>query len=175
MSDSKFNTRTVAFMGMLFALALTLSFFESAIAGMMALPPGVKPGLSNIVILFAMLLLKPRHAIVLAVLKSLFVFLTRGAVAGLLSFSGGMCSILIMLLLAKAPFLSLSVQSLSAAGAIAHNIGQICAAAFIIKTKSLFYYLPVLLISGIITGILTGTVYKAAQPYFKKILSGMRI
>lgn len=167
MHRASLDIRSTALTGLLFSLAMVLSFFESVVSGLMALPPGIKPGLSNMVVLFALLVLKKRSAWLLMILKSLFACLTRGALAGLLSFSGGTCSMLVMLLLIAAPHLSLGYRTLSMAGACAHNIGQIAAAALIIKNPYLWYYLPVLLLAGMITGFLIGAAYSALEPHLR--------
>lgn len=89
--NQKGAARRVALLGVLFALAAVLSLFEGALAGAMGLPPGVKPGLANTVVMFALLFLGLPPAACLAVLKALLALLTRGAVAGALSLCGG-CS-----------------------------------------------------------------------------------
>ena len=162
------DIRTTALTGLLFALAMALSFFESAAGGLLALPPGIKLGLSNIVVLFALLALGKRSAWLLIFLKALFALLARGAVAGLLSLCGGICSAFIMLLLMAVPRLSIGYRTLSAAGACAHNLGQVAAAALVIRSRYLFYYLPVLLLAGIVTGFLTGTAYSMLEPYLNR-------
>lgn len=168
MGKARPDIRTTALVGLLFALAMVLSFFESALGALMALPPGIKLGLSNIVVLFALLALGKRSAWLLVLLKALFALLVRGAVAGLLSLSGGTCSVLTMLLIMKAPHLLAGYRTLSAAGACAHNAGQIAAAALVIRSRYLLYYLPVLLLAGIVTGLLTGTAYSVLEPYLKR-------
>ena len=87
--NQKGAARRVALLGVLFALAAVLSLFEGALAGAMGLPPGVKPGLANTVVMFALLFLGLPPAACLAVLKALLALLTRGAVAGALSLCGG--------------------------------------------------------------------------------------
>lgn len=169
---ARVDVRRTALTGMLFALAMALSFFEAGIGGMMALPPGIKLGLSNIVVLFALLAIGKRSAWFLAVLKAFFALLTRGAVAGLLSLSGGLCSILLMQLLIALPRLSLGYRVLGAMGGCAHNIGQLAAAALLIRTPYLFYYLPLLLISGMLAGFLTGTAYFVLEPYLRRWRAG---
>ena len=72
------------------------------------------------------------------------------------SFAGGMLSLTIMYLLKKTKLLS--VISVSIAGGIAHNIGQIIIATFIVSNYSVMYYIPVLMIAGFITGTLIGIV-----------------
>ena len=92
------KSRRAAQLGMLFALAIALSFAESAIAPLLGLMPAIKLGLSNIVVMYALLGLGRKQAAALAVLKALFAFLTRGFTAGALSFLGGACSLAVMML-----------------------------------------------------------------------------
>ena len=68
-------------MGLLFALAMALSFLESLLPALPMLPPGIRLGLSNIVTMYALFVLGPVSGYTIAVLKALFVLLTRGAVA----------------------------------------------------------------------------------------------
>lgn len=166
------DVRSTALTGMLFALAMALSFFEAVIGGLLALPPGIKLGLSNIIVLFALLALGQRSAWLLMLLKALFALLMRGAIAGLLSLSGGICSILLMQALIALPRISLGYRVLCAVGGCAHNIGQVAAAAWVIGSPYLFYYLPLLLICGMLAGFLTGTAYSALEPYLRRWQAG---
>ena len=83
------KVKRLALMGLLFALAMALSFLESLLPALPMLPPGIRLGLSNIVTMYALFVLGPVSGYTIAVLKSLFVLLTRGAVAAALSASGG--------------------------------------------------------------------------------------
>ena len=148
------KTRHVALSGLLFALAMALSFIESAIAPMLGLLPGVKLGLANIGVMYALFFMGFPQALSLTVLKALFVLLTRGVVAGLLSLCGGLCSLLLMFLLYKLPkkptFFILSV-----CGALAHNVGQMIGASFVLGTALALSYAPILILSGLGMGWLT--------------------
>ena len=83
------KSREVAWTGMLFALAIALSFLESAITPLLGLMPAMKLGLSNLVVMYALLFLNTRTAAELVLLKALFALLTRGPTAGFLSLCGG--------------------------------------------------------------------------------------
>lgn len=147
----------MALCGVLFSLALVLGFFESMLSTALLLPPGVRLGLSNVVVLFALLALGKKSALALLLLKSLFAFLTRGAVAGILSLAGGGLSVLGMVLLLLLP---ISLRLLSMLGGILHSVGQLVAASWILGSGAVFYYLPLLLLTGAAAGLLTGTVYQ---------------
>ena len=93
------KARETAWTGMLFALAIALSYLESLVSPLLGLMPAIKLGLSNVVVMYALLFLRTRTALLLVVLKALFAFLTRGATAGFLSLCGGGLSLVVMLVL----------------------------------------------------------------------------
>ena len=93
------KARETAWTGMLFALAIALSYLESLVSPLLGLMPAIKLGLSNIVVMYALLFLRTRTALLLVLLKALFAFLTRGATAGFLSLCGGALSLAVMLVL----------------------------------------------------------------------------
>lgn len=161
--------RTIAQMGMLFALAMALSFLEGLLPVLPGLPPGFKLGLSNIVTMYCLFFWGWRRALLMAVLKSGFVLLTRGVTAGLLSLTGGLASVAVMALLLLPKRSSLSYFTISLAGAVAHNLGQLAAAAFLLQTALSLYYMPVILVAGIVMGAVTGTVLKMVLPYLKRL------
>ncbi len=164
----KQKIREITTIGVLFSVAMVLSFFESTLFPPTLLPAGVKVGLSNIVVVYILLYRGGREAVLLAVLKAIFVLLTRGATAGLLSFSGGVFSVLIMLILLKS-YKSSSYILISVFGAVAHNLAQIMAASFITGSVLLQSYAPVLVIAGIGMGIINAVILKAVLPLIYKL------
>ena len=158
----------IATMGMLLALAMALSFIESMLPALPLLPPGVKLGLSNIVTMYCLLFLGVKPAFTVAVLKSLFVLLTRGPIASFMSVSGGLVSVLVMAIAIKF-FPSLKNQYISVIGAVFHNLGQLLASVVVIGSSLTFYYLPVMLISGIVMGWVTSVLLKLVRPYLQSI------
>ena len=157
------KTRRIALSGLLFALAMALSFMEGTLT-IPGLLPGMKLGLANIVVMYALFFMGPRQALVLDVLKALFVFLVSGFTAGLLSLCGGLLSLLVMWVL----YYLLPVRPtwfiLSVCGALAHNIGQLLGADVIISSSLSFYYAPVMLVLGLVMGALTSITLKALLP-----------
>ena len=121
------KSNQAARLGMLFALALVLSFVESMLVPVLGLMPAMKLGLSNIVVMDALLFLGRRQAYALVVLKALFAFLTRGFTAGMLSFLGGTLSFLVLCLILLWPG-KVSGLIFSVCGALAHNAGQLLGA-----------------------------------------------
>jgi heptaprenyl diphosphate synthase len=162
----KFDTSYIAFMGLMLALSLVLTFVEYMLPPIATLPPGVKPGLSNIVTMYCLFFMGKRSAYTVVFLKSSFVFLTKGFTAFLLSLSGGTLALTIMIILLILPKVKLSYLILSIFGAIFHNIGQIIVASFLLGTELVIFYLPILVISGVIMGSITGTILKVLLPAF---------
>ena len=158
----------VVLLGVLFAVALVLSVAEDALQ-LPLLAPGVKLGLSNIVVMFSLFYLGKKDAVILAVLKSLFVFITRGLVASLLSLSGGLLSIAVMALLLLIFKEKVSYLSLGIAGAVFHNLGQLIVISILYTNLLLWVYLPVLLLSGVLAGLATSLLLKVSLPAFKRL------
>lgn len=154
------KAKEVALTGMLFALAIAFSWLESCVAPLLGLIPALKLGLSNIVVMYALLFLRTRSAVFLVLLKALFAFLTRGATAGILSACGGMLSFIIFWLLLHLPF-SVSGYFFCVCGALAHNIGQLVAASFVLSSAMALAYAPVLLIAGLFVGALSNLLAQA--------------
>lgn len=150
------KSNKVAYLGVFTALALILSFVESQIPPLMAIP-GVKLGIPNIAILFILYKVGWKEAALVNVVRVLVVGLLFGsAVSMLYSFSGALLSLLGMILLKKSNLFS--CVTVSVIGGILHNVGQIVMACFVTVTSELMYYLPVLIISGTVAGILIGLV-----------------
>lgn len=164
------KTKQLVLTALLFAVALVLSVVENSLPPVSGGVPGVKLGLSNIAVMFALFFLYKRQALIIAVLKAFFVVITRGPIAGLLSLSGGVLSIAVMVLLMFAFKDRISYLILSIAGAIAHNLGQFVIVSLIYTNMYLLVYLPVLLIAGIIAGIATSTLLKFILPALKKLV-----
>mgnify|MGYP000768824849 CR=1 FL=1 len=157
------KTRHIALSGLLFALAMALSFIEGTLV-IPGLLPGMKLGLANIVVMYALFFMGARQALVLDVLKALFVFLVSGFTAGFLSLCGGLLSLAVMWVL----YYLLPVRPtwfiLSVCGALAHNIGQLLGAGLILSSAMSLYYAPVMLVLGLIMGALTSLILKAILP-----------
>lgn len=158
--------RRIALTGLLFALAMALSFAENALAPLLGLPPGVKPGLANVVVMVALFLLNRRQAAALVVLKAGFNLLYRGGVAGAISLAGGLVSLLVMVML-MLPQKRPSVLIISIAGALAHNLGQFLM-VWLLMGPTFLYYLPVLLVAGVVMGSITAALLRVLLPALQK-------
>lgn len=163
------KVKRLALMGLLFALAMALSFLESLLPALPMLPPGIRLGLSNIVTMYALFVLGPVSGYTIAILKALFVLLTRGAVAAAMSAAGGVFSVTIMLLLSLLPGIKEQYLLLSVFGGAAHNIGQLVMARFIINNQYVWYYFPVLLVAGLLMGAITGMALRVVLPYLNRL------
>lgn len=159
------KSKYIALMGLLLAVALALSSIENIFTSV--LPLGIRIGLANIVIMFAVIALDTKSAFILTILKSLFVFLTRGVTAFGMSICGGILSLVVILILYKK--VNPSILLLSILGAIAHNIGQLFLASLITQNISTLLYGFILIIGGFSAGICTGIVLKIIIPYAERI------
>lgn len=156
----------IALLGLMLSLALVLSFFESMLPALPFLPVGVKLGLSNIVTMYCLFFLGAKPALAIAVLKSLFVLLTRGPTGAAMSVAGGLLSVAVMLCCRRV--LSLGGRLTSIMGALAHNVGQLVMASLLLRSVFAFYYLPVMILSGVLMGVLTGLLLRFVMPYLQK-------
>jgi len=163
------NTKKIALLGLMLAVIVVLSALESLFLPLPFLPPHTRPGLSNVVIMYCVFNARRGQAVSLNAAKALFVFLTRGAMAGLLSLCGGMLSIAVIILLIKLFDKKISYAAVSVAGACAHNLGQYAVVMVLVAAPAMIYYLPSLIISGILTGLLTGTLLKILMPALRNI------
>lgn len=171
-SNISFKSNKTKFMvltALLFAVAIVLSIVENTLPPLPIAVPGVKLGLSNIAVMYALFFLGKRQAFAIAVLKALFVFITRGAIAAFLSLSGGILSLTIMILLMILFKEKISYLMISIFGSVFHNIGQFIAITFIYTSMYIWAYLPILLISGVIAGVATSTLLRFTFPAFKKL------
>ncbi len=161
------KSRKVASYGLFIALAFIFSYVEHLIPMPFALP-GMKLGLANLVIIIAIYGIGLKEAFVLSMVRILLVgFAFRDPSTLLFSFAGGILSWVLMAVFKKSKLFSM--VGVSIIGGIAHNVGQIIVAILYVKNTSLIYYLPLLMISGVVSGtligILGGLVIKRIKKY----------
>ena len=145
----------IAQYGLLIALALALSWLESLLPPLGV--PGVKLGLPNLTIVFALYRLGFQDACVISLARVVLAALLFGNGAALAySVAGAVLSLAVMGLLKKTG--KFSPVGVSVAGGVAHNAGQIFVAMALLETARLAWYLPVLWISGTVAGVLIGVV-----------------
>ncbi|MEN6350199.1 MAG: Gx transporter family protein [Syntrophomonas sp.] len=138
--------------------------------------PGVKLGLANIITIIAIAFLDLKDVLIIVFLRCMVVaVLSKGITVLPFSLSGGLLSALIMWFVYKKMSRLFSIKGISIIGAITHNIAQLSVASLILRETVILYYLPVLLISAIITGLITGTISELTVREIEKrgIFSGM--
>lgn len=162
-------TKRITLAGLFMAVALVLSYVERLIPVNIGVP-GVKLGLANIIILVALYLLGPRLALIVQAGRIFLAgFLFGGLGVLLYSLAGGMLSFGVMYLLYRTRRPVFSIVGISVAGGVAHNIGQILMAVLMLQNIALAYYLPILMISGSVTGFFVGLVSRYLVLSLKKI------
>lgn len=148
------KTRQITELGLLLALSLVLAYLESLLPVMVAVP-GVKLGLANIITMLVLYRGGGKPAFFFMALRVVMAGFLFSGVSGIIySFAGGMCCVAVMCLTKRLPFFS--VVGVSITGALAHNLGQILIAWFVMKNAHILYYFPVLAISGMLSGIVIG-------------------
>lgn len=144
----------IAYWGVFLALALVCSYVESLIPISFGIP-GVKLGLTNIVVILMLYTIGAKDAILISVLRIILAgFMFGNAFSIIYSLAGGILSFVVMLLLKNTG--KFKILSISTAGGISHNVGQLIVAALVVQNYNILFYVPVLIIAGIITGFLIG-------------------
>jgi len=150
------KTNKLTMYGLLVALAFIFSYIESLIPINLGVP-GIKLGLANVVVMIALYKLGVHEAFSLAIVRVLLTGFTFGNLSMMMySLAGSLLSCLTMILIKKVD--KFSMVGVSIAGGIMHNVGQILMAIWVTNTAMLVSYLPVLMVSGIVTGIIIGIV-----------------
>lgn len=150
------KTKRLTTMAVTVAVAMMLSFIESRIPPFVAVP-GVKMGLANIAVIFALYKLGVWQAVAVSLVRVILVASLFGSpISMLYSISGAVLSLAAMALIKKLPHLS--EVGVSVVGGVMHNIGQIAMASVIMETAVIILYLPTLLLSGTLAGIAVGVV-----------------
>lgn len=148
------KSKKIATYGLLVALAFILSYIESLFPLAIVIP-GIKLGLANLVVMIAIYKLGVKEAFTLSIIRIILVSFTFGSPSTMMfSLVGGLLSWLLMVISQKSKLFSM--VGVSIIGGIAHNIGQIIVSILVLENINILYYLPFLLISGVITGALIG-------------------
>ena len=146
----------IAYLGVFLALALICSYVESLIPFYFGIP-GVKLGLTNIVVVLLLYLVGAREALLISVARVLLAgFLFGNMFSIIYSLAGALLSFAVMALLKNTG--KFGVLPISISGGIFHNVGQLIVAMLVVETFSVGYYFPVLLVAGLITGLVIGIV-----------------
>lgn len=148
------NLKKLTSLALAISFALILSFIESRIPAFVAIP-GVKVGLANIAIIFMLYKFGIKEAIIVSIIRVVMVSILFGSVASLFySIAGAVLSLAVMIILKC--ITPLKEVAISVVGGVMHNVGQIIMASILLETNVVVYYLPFLLVSGTIAGIVVG-------------------
>ena len=165
----KTNTKRLVTLALVASVAMVLSAVEMQIPAFTSVP-GVKIGLANIAVIFALYRFGAKEAITISLVRIFTLAMLFGNASTLIySLAGAFLSFLVMILLKR--FTPLSTVSISVAGGLFHNIGQIITACLIMQTAAIAMELPWLFLSGTIAGIAVG----AASSYLIRATEKMKI
>lgn len=150
------TARQIARYAILTALAMVLSWLESMVT-VSAAAPGMKLGLTNLVVIFALYRMGPRDAAAISLVRVALVSMTFGnAYSFAYSLAGAALSLAVMALLRRAG--RFSILGVSIAGGVGHNLAQVLVAMAVLGTGRIAWYLPPLLVSGTLAGVTIGAV-----------------
>ena len=150
------KARRTALIGMYAAIAVVLSYVEMLLPITIGIP-GAKPGFANIIIVFAIYSVSGVSAFIINFIRILIIGMLFGNFVSIaFSICGALVSLAVMLAVKRIK--GIHSLGVSICGGVSHNLGQIAAASFLVKNYSIFYYFPVLMIAGILSGIVIGIV-----------------
>ena len=151
------NYRKSPYYGLFAALAILMGYVEFMIPVPVPIP-GVKLGLANVIVIIMLYFMDAKSAFFVSLIRVLLSGLLFAGFAGMLySMAGALCSFAVMVLLQK-----------TVAGGIFHNVGQIVVASLVVQNVRMAYYLPFLLVSGVVTGVLIGIVAQTALKHLSQ-------
>lgn len=160
------NLKRTCILSMLLAMAIVLNLVETLIPIFI---PGVKLGLANIIILIMLYEFKPTEALIVNLLRIIIVGLIRSTLLSptfLMSLTGGILSYLLMLLFSRGKIFS--PIGVSVLGAVGHTVGQIVIAIILLDTTAFVYYLPLIALLSVFTGVFSGIL---ARAYLKRSIT----
>jgi heptaprenyl diphosphate synthase len=148
------KTKQIAQYGLLIAMAMILSYVEAQIPAFFAVP-GMKLGLTNVVVLYALYCMGDKSALMINFIRIFLVSMLFGnGISIAYSIAGGLLSGLVMIILKKTR--KFGIVTVSIAGGVAHNIGQILVAMYLLEVTAIAWYLLILWFTGIVSGLLIG-------------------
>lgn len=162
------ETKKFTRLSLLLALSVVLNLIESMLPIFSGVIPGLKLGLANIIILFVLYNYSFKDALYLSILRVFLIGILRTglfSVSFFFSLGGAILSIIAMCLIKR--YTKLSIIGISIVGSFFHSLGQILVACFMVEMTSMIYYLPLLLLFSIPTGIVTGIITKELISNFK--------
>ena len=148
------KTRKLTALALTVSVAMLLSFIESKLPAFTAVP-GIKMGLANIAVMFALYRFGIKEAALVSAVRIVLISLLFGSVVSMLyGLAGAILSLSVMALLKR--FSPLSPMGVIVSGGVTHNVGQILLACLLLRTSAVAYYLPVLILTGTLSGIVIG-------------------
>lgn len=148
------KTKKMVVLSLMISIALIIYVIEAQVP---VLFPGIKLGLANLVSLSALIIFGWKEALIIMFIRTLLGSMFGGSMSAFMfSIAGGLLSNFVMIMLYKYFKNTLSIWSISIMGAIFHNIGQLLVASFVIQDLRIYIYLPVLLVSAVVTGYFIG-------------------
>ena len=162
------KVRKLTVLGLLSALSLILFILELRLPALIPVP-GVKPGLSNIVVLVALFAYDRRSAASVLFVKTVLGAVFAGSMLRFLySCAGSLCCFAVAAAL-RGAVKDKQIWFLSALAACAHNFGQLLVARCVMGTPQVWWYAPILVLSGVLTGLFTGFCAGFALPVLRKV------
>ena len=156
----------VAQYGLFAALAILMGYVEMLIP-LPLLVPGMKLGLANVIIVIVLYHMDTKSAFFISLVRVLMSGLLFQGFAGLLySLAGALLSLGVMALLKKTG--KVSITGVSVMGGVFHNVGQIIVGVAVVENIKMAYYLPFLLVTGVVTGFVIGAVARLALGYLQR-------
>lgn len=164
------KTRKMVLLGILISQALILHIIERMIPVPVPVP-GIKLGLANAISLMAIIMFGPREALLVVAMRTFLGSVFGGGLSAFIySFIGGCISTMAMSVMYTRFRNLFSLPVISVVGAVFHNIGQITVASLIVQNARLFVYLPILMVSAVITGLFIGFAVQYTLVPMKHIL-----
>ena len=158
-------SRKVAYYGIFAALAILMGYVEAIVP--MPAPPGIKLGLSNVIVVLCLYTIGAKSAFFISIVRVFIsALLFKGFVSMWYALAGAILSFAVMAILFKCK--KISIIGVSAAGGVFHNIGQLIIASILLGRNVVLYLMPLLMVSGVVTGVIIGIVGKYCVEYVKK-------
>ena len=149
-------TKKVSVIGLFTAMALLLSCIENMLPFRTGIP-GIKLGIANLIIVIAFYFLPSGEVLSISLLRVFFLSVFSGSpFTAVFSFTGAIASFFAMYISYRRT--SFSPVGISILGGVTHNLAQLLISALLLNTPAFLWYSPVLLISGIITGLINGLI-----------------
>lgn len=162
----KISVKKIVIIAIFITLALVLSYVDSLIP-FAIMVPGIKIGLANIVIILSLYMIGEKETILISTIRVILSSLLFGTMLTFAySMTGAILSLIIMIILKQKT--TLAMMTISIIGAVSHNIGQIIMAVIIMSTKEIIYYLPILMIIGVVSGTIIGILSSLLIQFTKK-------